>query len=60
MQPSSYFHKLLAYCHKIVPYVELYKKQIRYYNCTAHEILTNEIGLILPPIQKTGDTEEAY
>ena len=26
MQPSSYFHKLLAYCQKIVPYVEFYKK----------------------------------
>ena len=47
MQPSSYFHKLLAYCQKIVPYVEFYKKQISYYNYTAHEILTNEIGLIL-------------
>ena len=46
-QPSSYFHKLLVYCHKIVPYVEFYKKQIGYYNHTAHEILTNEIGLIL-------------
>ena len=27
MQPSSYFHKLLAYCQKIVPYVEFYKKE---------------------------------
>ena len=47
-QPSCYFHKLLAYCQKIVPYVEFYKKQISYYKCMAHEILTNEIGLILP------------
>ena len=43
-QPSSYFHKLLAYCQKTVPYVEFYKKHISYYNCMAHEILTNEIG----------------
>ena len=40
-QPSNHFHKLLAYHQKIVPYVEFYKKQISYYNCTAHEILTN-------------------
>ena len=33
---------------KIVPYVNFNKKQIDYYNCTACEILTNEIGLILP------------
>ena len=51
-QPSSYFHKLLAYCQKIVPYVEFYKKKISYYNCMAHEILTNEIGLILPTYPK--------
>ena len=41
-QLSSYFHKLLAYCQKIVPYVEFYKKQISYNNHLAHEILTNE------------------
>ena len=28
--------------------MEFYKKQIEYYNYTAYEILTNEIGLILP------------
>ena len=51
-QPSSYFHKLFAYCQKIVPCVEFYNKQISYYNCMAHEILTNEIGLILPTYPK--------
>ena len=45
---SSYFSKLLVYCHKIVPYIEFYKKQISYYNCTAYDMSTNEIGLILP------------
>ena len=30
---SSYYPKLLAYCQKIVPYLEFYKKQINYYNC---------------------------
>ena len=32
---SSYFPKHLVYCQIIVPYVEFYKKQISYYNCTA-------------------------
>ena len=49
---SSYFPKPLVYCQKIVPYVEFYKKQISYYNGTAYEILTNEIGLILPTYPK--------
>ena len=52
MQQSIYFNKLLAYCHKIVPYVEFYKKQISYHNHMAHEILTNELGLILPTYLK--------
>ena len=52
MQLSSYFHQLLANCQKIVPYVEFYKKQISYCNHTAHEMLMNEIGLILPSYPK--------
>ena len=28
--------------------MEVYKKQIKYYNNTAYNILTNEIGMILP------------
>ena len=51
-QLSRYFHKLLAYCQKTVPYVEFYKKQISYYNCTAHEMLTNEIDLMLSTYSK--------
>ena len=45
---NSYFPKLLKYCLKIVPYVEFCKKQTEYYNHTAYEILTYEIGLLLP------------
>ena len=45
---DSYYTKLLKYCLKIVPYVEFYRKQIKYYNKTACKILTNEIGFILP------------
>ena len=37
---------------KIEPYVDYYKKQIKLYNETVHNILKNEIDLILP--QKCG------
>ena len=49
---SSYLPKFLAYCENIVPYVNFYKKQIAYYNCTAYEMLVNGIGLILPTFPK--------
>ena len=45
---DSYLTKLMRHCLKIVPYVELYKRQIKYYNITAHKILTKDIGLIWP------------
>ena len=50
--PTSYLPNFLAYCKKILPYVQFYKKQIAYYNCTAYAILTNKIGLILPTFPK--------
>ena len=49
---SSYLPKLLAYCEKIVPIVEFYKKQIVYYNQTAYEVFANEIDLILPKVMR--------
>ena len=33
---------------KIVPYTQLYQRQIQYYNPTAYDTLTNDIGKILP------------
>ena len=48
---SNHYMQTLFYikhCKRIAPYVKFYKKQIEYYNCTAYEILQNEIGLILP------------
>ena len=45
---NHYMQRYIKHCKRIAPYVEFYKKQIGYYNCTAHEILQNEIGLILP------------
>ena len=39
---------LLNYCMKIAPYAQLYQRQIQYYNWTAYNTLTNDIGKILP------------
>ena len=40
------------FCKKIEPYMTYYKRQIKSYNNTAHNILEDEIDLILP--QKPG------
>ena len=44
---------LKVYCRKIVPFICFYKEQISSYNHTAHNILTNEISLILPHFLKS-------
>ena len=49
---ASYIPIPLVYCEKIVPYVIFYKKEIAYYNHTAYEMLTNEIGMVLPTFPK--------
>ena len=54
---KKYTLDLLAFCKKIEPYVAYYKKQIKSYNDIAHNILKNEIDLILlqlPTKQKYG------
>ena len=45
---NTYYGKLLKYCMKIVPYARLYQREIQYYNWTAYDTLTNDIGKILP------------
>ena len=45
---DSYLTKCMKHCLKIVPYMEFYKRQIKYYNHTTHKILTKDIELILP------------
>ena len=45
---GNYVRKLLRHCLTIVPYIDFYKRQIAYYNTTAHRIMTKDIGLILP------------
>ena len=45
---NTNYAKLLKYCMKIAPYARLYQRQIQYYNWTAYDTLTNDIGKILP------------
>ena len=48
---------LMNFCKKIEPFVLYYKRLIKSYNSTAHNILENEVNLILPQIpskQKCG------
>ena len=49
---KKYLLDLLAFCKKIEPYVSYCKRQIKSYNNTAHNILKNEIDLILPKISR--------
>ena len=43
---------LMTFCKKIEPFVLYYKRLIKSYNNTAHNILKNEINLILPQIPR--------
>ena len=58
--PLGLIDEVKEYCIKIAPHIDYYKKQIEYYNQTAHDILTNEIALILPTFTKTERTKERY
>ena len=49
---KKYLLDLVAFCKKIEPYMFHYKRQIKSYNNTAHNILKNEIDLILPQIPR--------
>ena len=41
-----------AFCKNIKPFVVYYKRLIRSYNNTMHNILENEINLLLPQIPR--------
>ena len=43
---NEYISNLKVYCKKIISFVKFYQEQISSYNCTAHNILMNEISLI--------------
>ena len=49
-EAKKYTLDLFAFCKKIEPYVDFYRKQIRFCNDTAHHSLKNEIDLILPQL----------
>ena len=44
--------ELKAYCNKISPFVSYYNKLINSYNNTTHNILENEIKLLLPQVNR--------
>ena len=43
---------LMTFCKKIEPFLVYYKRLIKSYNHSAHNILENEIKLVLPQISK--------
>ena len=44
--------ELMTFCKKIEPFVVYYKNLIKSYNYMAHNILENEINLILPQVPR--------
>ena len=48
----KYLTELRTYCNKNKPFVNYYNKLIYSYNKTAHNILQNEIKLLLPQVSR--------
>ena len=48
----KYLTELRTHCNKIKPFVSYYSKLINSYNKTAHNILENEIRLLLPQVSR--------
>ena len=56
-ETQKYMLDLKTFCRKIEPFVTYYKRLIKSYNNTAHNILEKEINLLLPQmprVQKCG------
>ena len=51
-ETRKYMLDLRTFCKKIEPFVNYYKRLIKSYNNTAHNILENEINLFLPQIHR--------
>ena len=49
-EAMEYISDLRVYCRKIIPFIHYYREQISSFNCTANNILTNEISIILPKL----------
>ena len=47
-EAKEYISDLRVNCKKIVPLINYYGEKISYFNHTVHNILMNEISLILP------------
>ena len=48
----KYLTELRTYCNKIKPFVSYFSKLITSYNKTTHNILQNEIKLLLPQVSR--------
>ena len=48
----KYLTELRTYCNKIKPFVSYYSQLIHSYNKTTHNILQNEIRLLLPQVSR--------
>ena len=51
-QTRKHMLDLMTFCKKIEPFVVYYKRLIKSYSNTTHNILENEINLILPQIPR--------
>ena len=51
-ETRKYMLDLRIFCNKIEPFVDYYKRVIKSYNNTMHNILENEINLLLPLIPR--------
>ena len=51
-ETRKYMLDLKTFCKKIEPFVNYYKRLIKSYNNTMHNILEKEINLVLPQIPK--------
>ena len=52
LKQKTHMLDLMMFCKKIGPFVIYYKRLIKSYDNTAHNILKNEINLMLPQIPR--------
>ena len=52
MKTRKHMLDLMTFCKKIEPFLIYYKRLIKSYNNMAHNILENEINLLLPQVTR--------
>ena len=57
--PSMIKDMFRVYCRNIIPYMYLYKHQVKYYEKMVYNILEKDIGLILPKFGNTDMNEHS-